>query len=347
MKKAAILMILIALTAVYGFSQSDLQTVAIVNLIRTEPITVKQLRSEVEIVENATKVKLNASQRKEVLDGMINERLVVQAAERDKILVSDNEINQHLQQLRSMLAQNIGRQPNDAEFAKFIKDNFNMELQAYRDQARRKLIVEKYLMTKKGDMLNSVKTPTEQEIQVEYSVRRSELLRPEMVRFYVIHIPYGSDAASRTKSRELANNLIKEIGSDPSKFDAVSFRSGAPNSGYQAGDAGYLPRNQEARGRVGDKFIDTAFSLKQGQVSPLIEGIDGFQIIKVTENYSEKILELYDPVQPGARGTVRDYIGQELLNKRQQEAYLNASQELVNELRAGRDFKIQNNLLNW
>jgi len=347
MKRAVILIFLTALTAVSGFSQSDLQTIAIVNLIRTEPITVKQLRSEVEMVEKAGRIQLNPEQRKLVLDGMINERLVVQAAERDKIVVSDNEVNQQFQQLRAMLAQNIGRQPTDAEFAQAIRNQFGMEPQAYRDQTRRQLIVQKYLMTKKGDLINSAKMPTEQEIQAEYVVRRSELLRPEIVRLSLIQVPYGSDAAARSKARELANNLLKEIGANPSKFDEVSMRSGSPNSGFQAGDAGYLPRNQQARARLGDKFMDTAFSLRQGQISSLIEGIDGFQIIKVTENLSEKILDLYDFVEPGSKITVRDAISQELLNQRQQAVFTQASQEIVNELRAGRDFKIQNNLLNW
>jgi parvulin-like peptidyl-prolyl isomerase len=347
MKRAVIFIFLTALTAISSFSQSDLQTIAIVNLIRTEPITVKQLRSEVEIMEKAAKVQLNPEQRKQVLDGMINERLVVQAAERDKIVVSDNEVNQQLQQLRAMLAQNIGRQPTDAEFTQAIRNEFGMEPQAYRDQTKRQLIVQKYLMAKKGDLLNSVKAPTEQEIQSEYIVRRSELLRPEIVRLSVIQVPYGSDAAARSKARELANNLLKEISSNPSKFDEVSMRSGSPNSGFKAGDAGYLPRNQQARTRVGDKFMDIAFSLKQGQVSSLIEGTDGFQIIKVTENHSEKILDLYDFVEPGSRVTVKDFIGQGLLNQRQQAVFAQASQEIVNELRAGRDFKIQNNLLNW
>jgi parvulin-like peptidyl-prolyl isomerase len=297
-------------------------------------------------MENAAKRKLTADERKQVLDGMINERLVIQAAERDKIVVSDNEINQQLQQLRSMLAQNIGRQPTDAEFAQAIKNEFNMELQAYREQTRKQLIFQKYIMTKKGDLINSIKVPTEQEIQAEYVVRRSELLRPEIVNISAIFIPYGTDTASRSKARDLANKLIKEIGANPSKFDEILALSRAPNSGYQS-DTGYLPRNQEARGRVGDKLMDAAFSLRQGQVSQLIEGVEGFQIIKVTENYSEKILELYDFVQPGSKITVKDLIGQDLLNKRQQNILMQASQELFNELRAGRDFRIQNNLLNW
>jgi parvulin-like peptidyl-prolyl isomerase len=221
-----------------------------------------------------------------------------------------------------------------------------MTLQAYRDQTRKQLIFQKYITTKKGDLINSIKMPTEQEIQAEYVLRRSELLRPEIVNVSAIFIAYGPDTSSRSKARDLANKLIKEIGSNPSKFDEVLALSRSPNSGYQS-DTGYLFRNQETRGRVGEKLMDAAFSLKQGQVSQLIEGLEGFQIIKVTENYAEKILELYDFVQPGSKATVRDLIGQDLFNKRQQNILMQASQELFNELRKGRDFKIQNNLLNW
>ena len=347
MKKAVIFIILTVLTAGSGFSQSGLQTVAIVNLIRSEPITVGQLRAEVEMMEKAARVQLTKTQRMQVLDGMIIERLVIQAAERDKIVVSDNEVNQYLQQLRSLLAQNIGRQPTDAEFAQAVKNEFNMEVQAYRDQVRRELIRQKYIMAKKGDLLNSVKIPTEQEIQTEYNVLKSELLRPETVRFSMIQVPYGNDAASRSKARELANNLIKEIGSNPSKFDEVSARSGAPNSGYVAGDAGFLPRNQETRELVGQEFMNAAFSLRQGQVSSLIEGKQGFQIIKITENYSQKILELDDIFQLGTKTTVRDFIGQNMINQRQQNVYLQAFQEIGSELKSGKSFQIFENNLNW
>lgn len=347
MKKAVIFIILTALTAGSGFSQSGLQTVAIVNLIRSEPITVGQLRAEVEMLEKAARVQLSKSQRLQVLDGMINDRLVIQAAERDKIVVSDNEVNQYLQQLRSLLAQNLGRQPTDAEFAQAVRNEFNMEVQAYRDQVKKTLIIQKYMMAKKGDLLNSVKMPTEQEIQAEYSVLRSELLRPETVRFSMIQIPYGSDSAARAKARELANNLVKEIGANPSKFDEVSARSVIPNSGYMAGDAGYLPRNQEARELVGQEFLNIAFSLRQGQVSSLIEGNQGLQIIKITENYSQKILELDDIFQLGTKTTVRDVIGQRLLSQRQQNVYTQASQEIAAELRTGKSFQIYENNLNW
>jgi len=163
----------------------------------------------------------------------------------------------------------------------------------------------------------------------------------------MIQVPYGPDAASRTRARELAESLVREIGNSTSRFDEVVARSQAPNSGFIAGDGGFIPRNHEAQAVVGADFINTAFNLRQGEVSRLIEGTPGFQIIKVTENYTMKTLELDDIIQLGSRMTVRDFIGRNMLSERQQAILAQASRELVTELRAGRSFQVMERNLNW
>jgi len=335
------------LIAVPGFSQSGLQPAATINLIRTEAITVGQLRTEVERMEKSAGRPLTQPERLQVLDVIINERLVMQAAERDRILVTENEINQQIQQFRGSMMQQLGRQPTDAEFAQAVMNESGLDVPTFREQLRRQMIVQKYLMAKKGDLINSVKMPTDEEIAAEFALLRSELVRPDTIRFSMIQVLYGPDAAARQRARTLADSLVREINNDPSKFDEVVSRSVAPNSGYQAGDAGYLPRNQEARQVAGQAFMDVAFSLRQGQVSRLIEGQQGFQIIKVTENYPSRQLELTDIFQLGTRITVRDYIGQIMLNQRNQAILAQASQEIVMELRTGRTFQIFENNIRW
>jgi len=347
MKKILLITLFITLTSVSAFSQADLQPAAIVNLTRSEPITVRQLRTEVDRLQAASGQTLTVDQRKEVLDAMINERLVLQAAARDRVMVTENEVNQQIQQLRAGLAQQLGRQPTDAEFAQVVRTQYNMDVQTFREQLQRQLIVQRYLMTKKETLINSIRTPTEAEIGEQYNLVRAQLVRPETVRFTMIMVPYGADAAARTAARQTADKLHREIGSNPSRFDELVARSVAPNSGYQAGDAGYIPRNQEARNVVGQPLLDAAFSTRQGQVSNVVEGLQGFCIIKVTENHAQKNLELDDIFQLGTRITVRDYIGQAMLSERQQEILVQASEELVAELRAGRPFQIFENNLNW
>lgn len=347
MKRLFITVIWCVLGGLTAFAQSDLQPAAIVNLTRSEPITVKQLRTEVERMEKGSGRPLNAEERRQVLDVMINEKLAIQAAERDKIVISENEINQQIQQLRTNLVQTIGRQPSDAEFALAVRNETGLDVPAFREQLRKQLIIQKYLLSKKQGIIESAKVPTDEDIQNAYNLTRAQFVRPQTVRFSMIQVSYGPDAASKAKSKELAERLSREIGASPAKFDEVALRGQAPNSGYQAGDGGYLPRNPEAQQIVGIDFITTAFNLKQGEVSKLIEGGRGYQIIKVTETYDMKNLELDDIFQLGTRFTVRDYIGNSLLQQRQQEVLAQASQELITELRAGQSFQVFEKNLTW
>ena len=347
MKKAICTALLICFSAMLGFAQTDLQPAATVNLVKTEVITVKQYRAEVERTEKAAGRTLNEKQRRDVLDVMINEKLVLQAAERDKITISDNEITQQINQLKTQMVQVIQRQPTDAEFATAIRNETGLEMPAFRDQVRRQLVMQKYLMSKKQSTIENVKVPTDADILNAYNLTKAQLVRPDTVRFSMIMVPFGADAAAKTKAKEQADKLVKEIGNNASRFDEVVLRGQAPNSGYQAGDVGYILRNMEFAQRLGQDFINTAFSLKQGEVSKLMEGQMGYQIIKITETYAMKSLELDDIFQPGSRMTVRDYIGNSLLQERQMEALQQATQELVAELRAGKTFQILERNLTW
>jgi parvulin-like peptidyl-prolyl isomerase len=325
-------------------AQMDLQPAAIVRLTKSEPITVKQLRSEVERMETQTRRKLGPAERRQILDVMINERLAIQAAERDKITVTENELNQQIQQLRDQLRQSLGHAPTDDEFARAIRDETGLELNVFRDQMRRQAIIQRYLVSKKQDILQSVKTPTEAEVVDFYNNNKTQFVRPDTVRISMILVPFGQD---KTKAKALADRLIREIGSSASKFDEAVLKSQAPGSGYQGGDAGYLPRNEQAQQRVGTELLRTAFSLKQGEVSPLVESPQGYNILKVTETLEMKALGLDDMVQPGAGMTVKKYIENYLSQQRQQEVLAKAQQELVTELRTGNPFQIFEANLNW
>jgi parvulin-like peptidyl-prolyl isomerase len=348
MKKVSIfLFLLLAVTALVT-AQNDLQPAAIVNLTRSEPITVKQFRSEVERMEKGTGKTLSTAERRQVLDVLINEKLAIQAAERDKITISENEVNQQIQQLRSGLARSMGgRQPTDAEFAQAIRDETALELPAFRDQLRRQLLTQKYLMSKKQNIIETVTSPTGEEIENFYNLEKANFVRPETVRFSMIQVAFGNDAAAKARAKETAERFFREIGSSPAKFDEVVLRGQAPNSGFEAGDAGFLPKNREAQQLMGADFINTAFGLKQGEVSKLIESPRGYHIIKITETYDMKNLELGDIFQLGTRMTVRDYISGGMMQQRQQEAYAKASKELIEELRAGKTFQVFEKNITW
>jgi parvulin-like peptidyl-prolyl isomerase len=120
-----------------------------------------------------------------------------------------------------------------------------------------------------------------------------------------------------------------------------------PNSGYDAGDVGYVPLDAETQQVIGANLMNAARSLKQGEVSKLIEGNQGYQIIKITETLPMKTLGLEEIAILGSSVTVRQYIAAGLLEQKQQEILERATRELTTELRAGNPFRIMENNLNW
>ena len=365
MKRIAFITLFTLFSAFWSFAQADLQTVATVNLIKTEVITVRQLRTEVENAEKSPQLDLLRQQiapqlsisafskslvlRRYVLEDMINERLVIQAAERDKITITESEVNQQINQLKTILAQNLKRQPTDAEFATAIKNEYGLEMPVFQEKLRRQLLAQKYLMTKKQSTFESIRPPTEADIVSQYNLAKAQLVRPDTVRFSMIQVDYGKDSTSKTKAKELADKLLRDIGSPPTKWDEIVLKGQAPNSGYRAGDGGFLPRSMDAAQMVGQEFINTAFNLKLGEISKVIEGPpgSGYQIIKVTETYAQKNLELDDIVQPGTNMTVRQFLGNTILQERQAQVMAQASQELINDLKKGNPFQIFERNLSW
>jgi parvulin-like peptidyl-prolyl isomerase len=308
---------------------------------------IQSLRRIPTTAELASAVKnLAMEQRRQVLDLIINERLALQAAERVKITVVESELNQQITQLKTQMAQTIGRQPTEDDFAQAVKNETGQDFPAFREQARRQLIVQKYLLSKKEALFKNISQPTEAEIGNFFNLSRTQFIRPDTIRFSMIQVPY-TDTVSKNRAKETADRLLRDIGSNPSKFDETVMKGQTPNSGFQAGDAGYLPRNLQAQQAAGEEFINTAFAMKQGEVSKVIDGVGGYQIIKITETYPQKSLELDDIVQPGSRVTVRQYISQNLLQQRQQEVLAKATQELVTELRTGNPFQIMEANLNF
>jgi parvulin-like peptidyl-prolyl isomerase len=339
MKKICISVFLGLFLVGFLAAQSDLQPAAIVRLTKSEPITVKQYRTELERYEKQAGRALAAAEKRQVLDMMINERLAIQAAERDKISITDNDVNQQLTQLKNNMAQSLGRQPTDAEFGQAIRNETGLELPAFREQLKKQLLIQKYLMEKKKDSFSNIKVPTEDEIRNTYNLSKAQMVRPETVRFSMIQVAF-TDVASKTKAKDVADRLAREIGTNPTKFDETLAKGQLPTSEFKAGDGGYLPRNAQAQQVVGPDFMNTAFTLKQGEVSKVIEGARGYQIIKITETYEQKNLELDDIFQLGTRMTVRDYIGNSMLQEREQAIIAKVTQELVAELRTGNPYQI-------
>ncbi|MDR3174120.1 MAG: peptidyl-prolyl cis-trans isomerase [Treponema sp.] len=334
------------------FAQNEAQTVAIIELIKKEPITVRQLKAELAPLEQARGRPYSVAERRAALEELSNQRLILQAAERDRIAVSESEIDAAL---RESLSQQNGRALTDAEYAQAMQQ-LGTNTTAVRQNISKQLLMQKYLMAKKQAQINAVKPPTDGDILNWFNLNKAKMIRPDTVRLNLISVPYGPDTASKARAREIADRLGRDIGGNVTKFDEAVLKgqaartgtSSVPEVGYVSNRGFFVSRTAEAQQAVGERFLTIAFSLKQGEVSPLIENDLAYQFIKVTEFLPQKALELDDLIDPANPVTVRQYIQQGIMTERFQAAVDQALKELIEDLRKSRNaVTIYEQYLNW
>jgi parvulin-like peptidyl-prolyl isomerase len=363
MKRFAVFLSFFLVFSGFVFGQLDLQPIAIVRLAKTEQISVKQFKDYVSWLTitkmmstgNAS-TKLTTEERRLALDELGNQFLACQAAEQEKITVTNREIDQYFDQsmknFSQSLSQILGRAPTEAEVETELKNKTGMTKAGFKDIMRRSLITENYLKIKKKSLFEAVKQPTDAEIQTIYneskgkSILENGFSRPDTIGIRMIIIP-TSVPGGKTAAQATASNLAKQIGNDPGRFDEVARDYQKPNSGYITGN-GYLYKHDKMRESVGADFFDAAFKLKQGEVSKLLERPDGFCILKVTETYRAKTLALDDTynLEDPRNITIRQAIVATETQRRLMVTVQKASEELVAELRKKGNIEIKNDTFN-
>jgi len=357
---------LLVSAAVFGQPASvpiEIQTVAVVRLSGVDQITVKQYKDYVSwlTIAKALSVqdpnaKLTAEERRQALEELGNQFLACQAAAQKKITVSEKEINQYYEQsianFSGSLGMILGRTPTDAEIDKELKERTGMNRASFKELMKRTLLTENYLKVEKQSLFTSIKNPTEAEIQkIHNEVKNKSIFeygfsRPDTARIRMLMVPFRNPA-EKSKAQAAATTLFKSINGDPSKFDEAVRDYRKPNSTYISGD-GFIYKDDRVRKALGADFVNTAFSLRQGDVSKLLEGNDGFYIIKVIETYRAKVLSLddiYNLEDPRA-ATVRQAISAAELQRRFMAALQQATEELVVDLRKKGSVQIMDDVYN-
>jgi parvulin-like peptidyl-prolyl isomerase len=120
------------------------------------------------------------------------------------------------------------------------------------------------------------------------------------------------------------------------------------DASYTGGDFGFLLRNdQQARNLLGRRFVESVFSLEEGDISAVIESNIGFHIVQITNRRSPRVLGLNDPVLPGRNVTVRNQIENYLRNQQQQRNFQRAVEEVIDDLRDEAEVELFEQNLQW
>src|SRR6056297_437800 len=94
------------------------ETVATANLTRTEGITARQVDKKLAEIRNMgaqTGIQPDTITREQVLDSLISEVLIKQAAERDGVRVQQEDINRLINQQKRQIEAQMGQKISDQE----------------------------------------------------------------------------------------------------------------------------------------------------------------------------------------------------------------------------------------
>ena len=209
--------------------------------------------------------------RKQVLESLINERLMVTKAVEDSIAVMDEEINQSLDFMMQNLMQTYGSE-------KRVEDLYGMSVSRirknYREEVRKQLLVERLQQQK----FMGVKC-TNREVEDFYNQYRDSIRAiPASVELahIVKHIKPSEDAKEEVKrfALKIRDSILKGV-----DFAELAKRhSGDPGSASTGGDLGWVDK-----GKFVAEYERAAYDLQSGETSQPIESPFGFHIIQTIE----------------------------------------------------------------
>ena len=324
---------------------------ATVRLNKTESISVTTLQKTATAMEAQAKRALTQDERKQLLDAMIGNTLIIQAAARDNIVVSDIEMKGAIAEYQRQMGQmaNLGRNMTDAELQQYVKSN-GITYGAFQKQLRDQQTVIDYVRKKKPAVFDTARTATAQEIQDYYDTNKSNFFMNDMVTLKHIFVDTRqlTSKDDRDKAAKHADDILKELKGGAAFGDLVMKYSEDTKSKYNGGLFNtFFRSDQQNRQFFGTTFYDGIFKLKKGDTSGVMQSNLGYHIVQVTERLDARLLTLDDKVPPQNQMTVREAINASLVSQRQADSYKTALQDIVVDLKKQAEIKIFDDNLNW
>jgi len=273
----------------------------IVAVVGTRPILASQIDEEIvrfqaqggQLPTDSTG---RAKLRRQILDRMVEEELVVQQAQRDTtVKVTEQEVLDAVEQTY----QNARKQfTSEVEFQTQLRAVGLGTVEEWRrqlsDDQRRRILQDRLFeaLRQKGKLKPI--PPTEAQMRDFWESNRAQQpKRPATVSFRQIVIKPQPDSVARARAYQLAESLLVVLrhGAD---FAAIAKRfSGDTASREQGGELGWF-----RRGVMFKQFEDVAFRLRPGEISDLVETPFGFHIIKLERAQPAEILARHVLIMP-------------------------------------------------
>jgi len=220
--------------------------------------------------------------KKNILDQLIDYELLYQQAQKEKIKISNDDINLEIDKTKDNF-------PSPEEFDEALKAN-NITLVQLKEDIKRQLMINSILEETKNQI-----SITDDELLEYYNKNKESLFELEQV--HARHI--------LVKTEEEANNLLLQLKEGIIDFAETAKEKSIDSSASNGGDLGFF-----ARGQMVKEFEDAAFSLKPGEISGVVKTQFGYHIIKCEEKKEE-----YSPTFEEAKEKINNTLKQQRENE--------------------------------
>jgi peptidyl-prolyl cis-trans isomerase C len=158
----------------------------------------------------------------------------------------------------------------------------------------------------KREVLEKI-TITEEDKRSYYTANSEGYSVPETVRarHILIRVPADAEEKEKEELKKKAEAVLEKVRSGDDFERLASENSDDSGSKQKGGDVGFFPR-----GRMVKPFEDAAFSLKEGEVSGLVETKFGFHIIRVEER-KEAQIKPFEEVKEEIQATLKKLFEEE------------------------------------
>lgn len=215
--------------------------------------------------------------RKQVLEALISERLMVTKAVEDSITVQEEEINQSLDFMMQNMLQTYGSE-------KRVEDLYGMSISRirknYREEVRKQLLVERLQQQR----FMNVKC-SNREVE-DFFQQYRDSIRPIPASAELAHIvkQVKPSADAKDEVKRLALHIRDSLVKGADFAEMAKRHSGDPGSAASGGDLGWVDK-----GKLVSEYERAAYELQSGEYSQPIETPFGFHIIQTIEKRKDAI----------------------------------------------------------
>ena len=163
-------------------------------------------------------------------------------------------------------------------------DTSDKALQAYYDGHKKDFIQAQglkfdFIVLNGNDVIKQIQV-SDAEAKAYFDKNQANLPAKRHVAHILVAFPQGADDKAKAAAKAKAEEVLAKVKAKPADFAGLAKQySQDPGSAPNGGDLGFFAKD----GTMVKPFEDAAFSLKQGEISGLVETQFGYHILKVLE----------------------------------------------------------------